>query len=382
MLKAEKMSKLYLISGNDEYAIKAKAVDTIREICGEDAENDPSMEIIKGDDDSKKADEILAELMNSLNTPPFLSPQKTVWLKHFAHFEKVMSGKANAREKERLDALSEFISSGIPEEINLVIDGSGIDRRKSFYKTCDQAGTCIFLAQADLTDRNYAMIQAEKIRGYCANAGINIFEDAVQFLTDTVGSDTARIYTELDKLFCYIGVRDNINLEDCRNICSRTPEALSWAFADALINRRLEDALITIDTLMEQLRSSRGSGNPELAILSLAVGNFQNLVKTRAVIDELQIPGRLRYPQFKNFVTSVPKEQSGNILCSYHPYRAFMLYCQAESFTQTELKDALNGLLNTYRHLVSGSDNSRLALEQLAFKIAGNTRDYQNQAYG
>ena len=376
------MSKLYLISGNDEFAIKAKAAEIMRELRGDDAENNPSVEIVKGDDDSKKADEILAELIDCLNMPPFLSSEKTVWLKHFAHFEKVMSGKANAKEKEKLEALSEFIKAGIPDEINLVIDGPGIDRRKTFFKTCEQTGDCRFLTQTDLSDRNYAVIQAEKIRGYCADNNIGIEEDAVQFLTDTVGSDTARIYTELDKLFCYLGLRDVITLEDCRNICSRTPEALSWAFADALVNRRLEDALTTIDILMEQLRSSRGSGNPELAILSLAVGNFQNLVKSKAAMEELSIPNRLRYPQFKSFVTSVPRDQAGNILCSSHPYRAFMLYCQAERFTPVELKNALNGLLNTYRHLVSGSDNSRLALEQLAFKIAGNSEQRQNQRYG
>ena len=62
------MGKLYLISGNDEFVIKAKTLEIIHSLCGEDYESNPSLEIIRGDSEELKAKAILIELFNSVNT--------------------------------------------------------------------------------------------------------------------------------------------------------------------------------------------------------------------------------------------------------------------------------------------------------------------------
>ena len=65
------MTKLYLISGDDDFAIKLRSREIITSLCGEDADNNPDLEIIKGDSDELKAEDILTSLLASLHTPPF-----------------------------------------------------------------------------------------------------------------------------------------------------------------------------------------------------------------------------------------------------------------------------------------------------------------------
>ncbi|MBU8902679.1 MAG: hypothetical protein KOO69_08060, partial [Victivallales bacterium] len=133
------MPKLYLISGDDEFAIKLRSREIITSLCGEDAENNPDLEIIKGDSDVLKAEDILSDLLASLHTPPFLSPDKKIWLRHFIHFEKALAVNAKDIVKKRMTELLDFIKAGIPDDVILIIDGIGIDQRKAFFKSCKAA---------------------------------------------------------------------------------------------------------------------------------------------------------------------------------------------------------------------------------------------------
>jgi DNA polymerase III delta subunit len=59
----------------------------------------------------------------------------------------------------------------------------------------------------------------------------------------------------------------------------------------------------------------------------------------------------------------------GNILLSYHPYRAFKLYEQAKIFTNREMANNFSALLEANKELVSGNSNPRIVLENLILKV-------------
>ena len=111
------MGAFHLISGNDEFAVKECANEFIRGLCGEIPEDNPDLEIIRGDSENEKYSEILDKLMDSLNTPSFLSPEKTVWLKHFNYFEEAVSEASSKKKTSRLERLSEYLKAGIPPDI-------------------------------------------------------------------------------------------------------------------------------------------------------------------------------------------------------------------------------------------------------------------------
>ncbi len=363
------MGKLYLLTGNDEFAIKSRAREIAQELCGENPEENPELEIIAGDRDDTRPEEILTELYNALKTPPFLCPEKKIWLKHFQYFEKVLGGAATEKKDKQamIDVVTDFLKGGLPADTTLIIDGPDIDKRKAFFKTCKDQGEVIVFEKADINSKDFAKNQYIRISEICDKARKSIDQRAIGYLADTIGSDTGRLRSELEKLFCYVGKRDNITLEDCKNICSRTPEAMSWDFANALVARDIPLAMDIINTLMEQMRSSGGG---ELGILHQAINIYQEMVQTKCAAAQLGIKGRCGKSYFYGLPVDVKEKYPENFLLRIHPFRAYVLCENAASYTDTELVDALNALLEANRKLVSGGCDPRIALEQLTLATA------------
>jgi DNA polymerase-3 subunit delta len=308
--------------------------------------------------------------MNSLNTPPFLCPSKTVWFKHFKYFDKTQSG-ATKNLAAPIAPLADFIKNGIPEDINLVIDGPGVDKRNKFFKSFGPEAETHFIEKANLSDKNYMSGQLAKIKEFCRNNHINIADNAAYYLAETAGSDSSRLKSELEKLICYSADKNEITLSDCREVCSKTPEALSWVFANALTAGNTAGALEAINILTEQMRSGKSGKNSELAILSFAIKQFQEMVMARADAAELGFSVS-RGPRFFYSVSREQKERyPDNILIKMNPYRAFKVCESAAAFSDREIVKALNELLETNKLLVSGGGDPRLALEQMAVCITG-----------
>jgi DNA polymerase-3 subunit delta len=366
------MGKFYLISGNDEFAIKSKTREIICSLCGEEPENNPDLEIVAGDSDEMKPEEIMADLLNCLKTPPFLCPDKKIWLRHFLHFEKAFAASAKDSITVMAEALIEFIKQGIPDDITLIIDGPELDQRKAFFKACKNAGAEIhYFRKADIASKDYTKSQYERIDEICAKARKNIEQQAKDYLAETVGSDSGRMRSELDKLICYVGKNSSITLADCKAICSRTPEAMSWDFANRLIERDVPGALAIVGDLMEQMRSQRSGGNQELAILSSATRSFQEMVKVKTAAVELNMPKRVGKSFFYSLDPGLKEKYPDNILVNVHPFRAYMMCENSMSFSDRDLAGALEAILDANRRLVSGGGDSRIILEQLVLKIAG-----------
>lgn len=359
------MGVFYLLSGSDEFAIKTKAREIACSICGDPPEDNPDLEIIPGDPDDMRPNEIIGRLLNTLNTPSFLSPQKVVWLKNYAHFQGGTANK-NKKNAEELTTLADYIKAGVDDDVTLIIDGPNIDRRKSFYKSCKNVARVSFFEKSDLSDKNFTQNQRKKIHEMCEKYGRKVDYNAERYLSETIGSDSGRLKNEMEKLFAFTDGKEIINVEDCKAICSKTPEALSWAFSDSLMNKNVKSALETINILAEQQKTSGSSYKAEIGILASAVRSFQELVKVKMAAAELGIKGSVS----KNFFYSIDKSgYPGNYLLTLNPFRAYMVVNSSNKFGDRELADILSELIKTNRKLVSGAGEARLELEQLVLKI-------------
>ena len=366
------MPRLYLISGDDDFAIKLRSREIITSLCGEDAENNPDVEIIKGDSEDAKPEDILNSLMGALCTPPFLSPDKKVWLRHFAYFDAVLAVSAKDIIKKRVNELTDFIKKGIPDDMILVIDGPGIDQRKAFFKACKAAADSevqIF-KKTSFGDKGFVENQRGAIMDLCNKAGKQIDQAALYYLSETISGDIGQIQNELEKIFCYAGESGRINIEDCRAVCSCTPEAMSWDFANALVDRNMPAALRLVNTLVKQLTAQRG-GNLELSLLSQAARTFQEMIKTKNALAELKAPARVGKSYFSAVPQSVKEKFPDNMLLKMHPFRAYKVCESAAGFSAQELAGTLRDILDANRKLVSGSGEPRIILEQLITNITG-----------
>lgn len=366
-------TNLFLITGDDEFAVKQKAVALAADLCDGQVEDDSTLEVIQGDSDTKKPDEIIGDLLNALNTPPFLDPTKKIWLKHFASFDKAVGSKAPKALSDMMDQLVEYIKNGIPEDITLVIDGIGLEARSKLYKACGKAGETFKFDSLKLgfkTEENSRNIQV-RIVEYCQENGKKIASNAAAFMAEAIGSGTGRMYTEMDKIFCYVDQRENITLEDCMQICSRTPEAMNWEFSDALLKGKGKVALELISSMLDMMRSDRSGGsNPELVMLGGAISAFQKVAQTKRAMKQVNLSGFVSKNFFYDNGQHLKVQYPDNMLLKLNPFRAYMMCQDANRFSDGQLASILKELLDVNRKLVSGGADKRIALEQLALKIS------------
>ena len=66
------MGSLYLISGNEEFSVKEHATELVCRLYGEIPEDNPELEVIRGDDDTEKFTAVLDRFLATIQTPPFL----------------------------------------------------------------------------------------------------------------------------------------------------------------------------------------------------------------------------------------------------------------------------------------------------------------------
>jgi DNA polymerase III delta subunit len=356
------MGKLFLIVGNDEYNIRKKSSELIKGFCGENYNENPCLDIIHGDQQSTKPAVMLNQVTSAIKMKDLFGGMKTIWLKRF-DFSSISKSKDN---KAATENLSKEIKKGLPDDINLIMDGSAIDKRSALYKACKKIGNISELTKINVDTRDWEKNVKIKIQEICRANNLSITPDALEFLSSTCGTDSGRFTSEILKLQSYIFPENKITLNACRSICSFTPEAAGWAFADTLVQRNLKESLSTLNILF----NNKAFGN---AVIYTVVNRFQEILKIKVESEVLGVPDNASKYAFDSKVNNIhpqlKEKHKGMFLTSIHPYRAWMLYSQASRFTNDELASILTAILKVNKDLVSGGSEPRIALELLAAQI-------------
>ena len=352
------MGICHIITGDDEFAVKERARALVRELGGESFEDDPGFEVIPGDSVELRPEEAAGRFLEALRTPPFLCGSKLVWLRHFRDLE-LFSAK---EPDDGVAGVLEILSNPLPPELSVLIDGGGLDQRKSFAKAMKSAGAGLEVLNAvKATDRRFADERRGSLRDICSELGKSLDPAAAQFLTETIGGDSGLLRNELEKLCSYVGEAAVITLADCRAVCSRTPETVSWEFTGAIVGRDRPRALRLLDIMLRQ-------GEPEIRLMYALSGEFQKLIQTRLAMKQLKLT-RVSPRTFDSLPESLKKEFPDNPLLKLHPYRAFKTCEGASGFSDGELARDLEAVRNASRALVSGGGEPRIILEQLVLRL-------------
>lgn len=353
------MGKLHVISGDEDFTVKARARALAAELCR--GEPDEAMEIIDADPDSIRFPELVGRLLETLRTPDMFAESQQIWIRNFGYFDELA---AAYRDKGAAAVLAGMLAEPLPEEQTVILNGPGLDQRKSWVKALKSAGAVIEIcASGRAGDRNFAENRKVRIRELCRDAGKEIASAAVQYIEEISGSDPGVLYQEVSKVIAYAGAEKEITLEDCRAVCSRTPEAMGWNFTGALVSRNTREALTVLNTLLRQ-------GDAEMQVMGMVSKEFQGMIKLKQAMKELKVT-RVNPRTFDNIPQDVRDRNPDNMLLKLHPYRAFKMCENAAKFSERELALALHSVLKANRALVSGGGDRRIVLEQMIFEITG-----------
>ena len=351
------MSNVYVISGSDDFSRKKRARELAQQLGGSDPD-DPGIEIITADSETVKVDQLAAPFVESVQTPPFLSPRKLVWLKNFPDLDFL--SKAGAGEM-----ILKTLCAPVPEEIDIIVDGPGLDLRKSFAKTLKAAGVLIEMFQMpQATDRNYAESRRQTLESMVTSSGKQIEPRAVQYLLETVGGSSANLANEVEKLLLYTGDSPYITLADCEAVTSRTPEAVGWEFTSAVTEGNAPRALKLLDLLFSK-------DSDAIGLLGALSNEYQRYSKLFPALKELGIT-RVTPRSFDNLAPDVKKRFPDNPLLGCHPFRAYKMCEAAQKLGGYKIAEKLAAIRETSCAAVSGNGDVRILMEQLILKLCRN----------
>ncbi|MFO7820463.1 MAG: DNA polymerase III subunit delta [Lentisphaeria bacterium] len=362
---------IYLISGNDQSAINKKAREIIQKVAGENADAF-GLDVIKEGDDFSSLD-VVRQAINSILSPPLMGGRKTVWMREFSAFPQAKKSAAEGTVGGALNRLTEIIEKGIPDDICLVMDGPGLDRRKSLYKVCEKSGTVEILEKVDQRDRKWQGKVSELIRRQAEEKGLKLSRPVLSYLISAIGTDTARIDNELEKLVNFYDGEDVVtpDLADVRDLCAVEGETVPWALWDAVGMRDVDQALRMLAALLHN------ENDPDKAVLGVSLqtaGFIRNLLQVKILMAKEKIRNAEGVQNFLKRADAGRKEgyvNDGVEIVNAHPYRARMLAEQAVKFKGQELVQALVKLKNVCRTCVTSDGSNRAAFEHALVEICG-----------
>jgi DNA polymerase III subunit delta len=133
--------------------------------------------------------------------------------------------------------------------IHLIIIASAISHVTNFYKKAEKAGVILEFEEVKPWEKEKLL--GDWIQSIVVKEKKSIDPPACQYLLKQVGVDQTTLHNELQKLFCYIGDRSTITLNDVGAICCSVNIENAWQLGDAIFRRdpasalRITQALLT-----------------------------------------------------------------------------------------------------------------------------------------
>lgn len=320
LIKAGTVSGAYLFEGVEEN-IKAATLQALRKAILPEGMEELNESLM----DAPDASAIIA----ACETLPFLADKRLVIVRE----HPALTGRSDADEK-----LLSYIPN-VPESAVLVFLCRGkADARKKLYTAIKKAGGIVSFAP--LTD---AELNAWVVKAF-AGLGKSVSPQTASVLTFTVGSDTALLRREIDKLAALAGDRDTVTEEDVHAVATRSIECTVFEMVDAVVAGQQGKAF-------GLLRDMLTAGSDRLGILAMLLRQFR-------------LMQHIKIMQYEKLSPADIKSRLG-----IAPFAAERCIRQAAGYTGGQVKKAVQICLNAEYKVKSGGWNQEGALEAAMLEI-------------
>lgn len=259
-------------------------------------------------------------------TLPFFADRRVIMIENSGFF------------KNKCDELADYMSE-ISETTCFIFVETEIDKRNRLYKEVKKYGRIVeFGVQKEDTLMKW-------ILGILKKEGKNITRETLQtFLTKT-GSDMQIIKNELDKLTAYTEGREVITTEDVEQVCITQTTNKIFDMINAIAEGKQKRAL----DLYEDLLALK---EPPMRILFLIARQFHQLYQLKLLEREGIPSGEIA-------------KKAGIMPFAMRKYQA-----QARSFSEEELRAAVETCVAAEEAVKTGRMGDRLAVELVIMKYS------------
>ncbi len=203
-----------------------------------------------------------AAFFDQLLTKSLFSPQRLFWIKH-----------ADKIKKDLVEEISQYLSKPVVGHY-ILMTASSIPKTSLLYKKIEKEGIILDLPELKPWENEKRLV--EWVGHYISSKRKVISFPVSQALVRSVGQQQTLLTSELDKLLCYIGDRNEITLQDVHIICSHFECETIWKLGEAIFSLHAANALNILSQLMREdppflpfLRQIRAQFQTELQICSL-----------------------------------------------------------------------------------------------------------------
>ena len=250
---------IYVLRGTDPYLLDQARRHVRAQTIGD---ADPGLAVVE----MEGAEAVLADVMDSLRTLPFLAPRRLVIVREAEDF---LEKPARKDEKVR-DVLRDYLENPSATG-SLCLEVASWNKSTNLAERVDQVGV---LVACELTDaaRIPAWLQSEATKRYKKKLSFG----AAQLLVEHLGTEFASLLSALDALSLYAGAAEKIDVPDVDALVARGHHERVWALCDAVAERRVARALELLDVFWTE-----GMVAPQ--IVGLLRTTFRQLLRVRAL---------------------------------------------------------------------------------------------------
>jgi DNA polymerase III subunit delta len=302
--------QIYLFYGDEELLIQERINELKKKI------SDPELNLEQISAEKPDIDGLIA----SLQTPSLLFGDKLLIIK-----------QANLRDEawEKIMPVLSTLAAGL----TVVFWPAAVDKRSKVFKLLDKLGeTCEFRTFADWEQEQVAAWIVQRVKA----AGKQCERQAAMKLQEVCGNNLLKLSTEIAKLVTYLGERKQVTLADIEALASPGQISL-FALSEAVAARDLPWALTALRALLRD--------KVELVPLLTMLANRLRLM---LIAKSEKNPSR------------VAQEMGAS------PYYVKKCFNEAGKFTQAELEQALELILETDLKIKSGEQAAPLVEVLLA----------------
>lgn len=360
---------LFLITGDDDFAVKGRAKQLFEELCKDGGGFDNEL-IDATAGNAGAALGAIGKLREAMQTLPFFGGAKVIWFQdcNFLGEERTAS---SAAVTEALGDLAEELKGFKWEGVRLIITSPKVDKRKIFYKAIDKLGTVESFAGWSLEDKDWVDLAEMAAREQLRELGKRIEDEALSLMVGNIGPNSRALTMEVEKLSLYVGERKEVTTGDVGTIVSRNKQAKAFALADAVGSRDLPRLLRTLDEELWAMETD--SKKSEIGLLYGIISKMRTLLFLKEMVKEGMLRERMEYQPFKATLERIaperlPQDKKFNPL-AMNPWMLFLSYKNVDRFTSVELVRAMELLLQANERLVTTGGDEALILQDTLLKI-------------
>lgn len=355
--KTEKKEKprAYLLKGDDEY-LKQKDLDKLLKALVSVDFIDFDLEQMDGA--SATSDRIMA----GLNVPPFSSRQRVVLVKH--------ANKMNEHEQQKLASkLEKTPSSGC-----MILVNSASEKADGRVKKGSEVIGEVSRAVRKIGEvREFGRMRADAATRLAQTAfsetGKKIDSRALSAFIQRVGTDSAVLLSEAQKLIDYVGGADIITLKEVNLVTSETAEEKVFKLVDAVAAKKQAPAIKLLHELFEIGSSPEADAPKTLATIARQF----RLIWQMKMLSEMGVHTYKKDTVSEDIKSMLPSEGSILDLLSRQAWMSDRLSSQARSFSRKDLVKCFNSIAKADLMLkgIEGSiEDPTLVMELLVIELA------------